>query len=250
MPSLKKLIILFIVLMAFCLDGAGSGSLMIATYSIIIIDPRTKEIGIAGASCTYSCYGIGGIIPGKGAIIVQAMSNKEAKAKGLEMIGSGQAPEQIIAAITSAEFHPERQQYAVVSARHIDRPLTYTGDLTYPYTGAMTANGMAVQGNTLTNPHTIQTVFEAVLEAQKEGLSVHAMLMLALKAGVWTGGDKRCEEQKATTAFITVAGPDDPPERPYLDLGISGQPEGGANAVDVLQNKYDEWSAEQRSKQK
>ena len=37
----------------------------------IIIDPKTNEIGIAGASCTYNCYGIGKIIPKKGAIIVQ-----------------------------------------------------------------------------------------------------------------------------------------------------------------------------------
>ncbi|HET9277132.1 MAG TPA: DUF1028 domain-containing protein, partial [Flavitalea sp.] len=47
----------------------------LATWSIIVIDPKTKEIGIAGASCTRSVYGIGAIIPGKGAIVVQAMSN-------------------------------------------------------------------------------------------------------------------------------------------------------------------------------
>ena len=55
-----------------------------ATWSIIIIDPKTKEIGIAGASCTYSVYGIGGIVPGKGAVVVQAMSNKSARNKGLQ----------------------------------------------------------------------------------------------------------------------------------------------------------------------
>jgi hypothetical protein len=50
-----------------------------ATWSIIIIDPVTEEIGIAGASCTYNCYGIGKIIPNVGAIIVQAMSNNAAR---------------------------------------------------------------------------------------------------------------------------------------------------------------------------
>ena len=63
-----------------------------ATWSIIIIDPNTKEIGIVGASCTYNCYGIGEIVPGKGAIIVQAMSNKNAREKGLQMIVADASP--------------------------------------------------------------------------------------------------------------------------------------------------------------
>jgi uncharacterized Ntn-hydrolase superfamily protein len=57
-----------------------------ATWSIIVIDLKTKEIGIAGASCSRSVYGIGAIIPGKGAVIVQASSNSEARRKGVQMI--------------------------------------------------------------------------------------------------------------------------------------------------------------------
>jgi uncharacterized Ntn-hydrolase superfamily protein len=57
------------------------GGNALATWSIIIVDPGTGEIGIAGASCTKNCYGIGEIIPGKGAIIVQAMSNSRARRK-------------------------------------------------------------------------------------------------------------------------------------------------------------------------
>lgn len=61
---------------------------LFATWSIILIDPKTKEIGIAGASCTYNCYGIGEIIPGRGAIIVQAMSNNDARKRGMQLIVS------------------------------------------------------------------------------------------------------------------------------------------------------------------
>src|SRR6478736_1628177 len=84
-----------------------------ATWSIIIIDPKTKEIGIAAASCTYNCYGIGRIVPGMGAIIVQAMSNNEAREKGIEMILAEASPEQIIKALQDTIFEPDRQQYAV-----------------------------------------------------------------------------------------------------------------------------------------
>ncbi|UFH57910.1 hypothetical protein [Spirosoma sp. KNUC1025] len=48
------------------------------TWSIILINPKIGEIGIAGASCTYNCSDIGKIISGQGAIIVQAISNADA----------------------------------------------------------------------------------------------------------------------------------------------------------------------------
>src|SRR6478609_8226814 len=98
-----------------------------ATWSIIVIDPKTNEIGIAGASCTFSVYGIGGIIPGKGAIIVQAMSNKSAKKRGLQMMMANASPQQILDAIRDPQFDPEKQQYGIVCLKYLDQPLTYTG---------------------------------------------------------------------------------------------------------------------------
>src|SRR6185295_3162030 len=107
-----------------------------------MIDPRTNEIGIAGASCTYNCYGIGKIIPHLGAIIVQAMSNSQAREKGVEMIIGESTPEQIIQALRSPVFDPERQQYAVVTIKYIDSPGTYTGDSTKQFNGALTKSGV------------------------------------------------------------------------------------------------------------
>ena len=60
-----------------------------ATWSIIVVDPKTKEIGIAGASCTVSVYGIGVILPGKGAIVVQANGNPYARLQGFRMLMDG-----------------------------------------------------------------------------------------------------------------------------------------------------------------
>ena len=63
-----------------------------ATWSIIVVDPKTKKIGIAGASCTPSVYGIGAIMPGKGAIVVQANGNPLARLQGFRMIMDGATP--------------------------------------------------------------------------------------------------------------------------------------------------------------
>lgn len=211
----------------------------LATWSIIIIDPKTNEIGIAGASCSYNCYGIGKIIPNMGAIIVQAMSNNEAREKGIEMIIAESTPEQIIQALRNPQFDPERQQYAVVTIKYIDYPSTYTGDLTHQSNGALTKRGVSVQGNTLTSDSELKIIMDAVDNGQNESLNIAEILINALEAGSASGGDKRCGEQKASSAFIIVAKPGD--KKPYIDLNIFGQSKGGQNAVDMLRKKFEQW---------
>lgn len=210
-----------------------------ATWSVILIDPKTKEIGIAGASCTYNCYGIGKIVPGMGAIIVQAMSNNEAREKGVEMILAEASPEQIIQALQDPAFDPEKQQYAVVTVKYFDNPRTYTGKATKTYNGALTANGVSVQGNTLTNENELELILAAVQKGRNDFLHIADVLMHALETGANAGGDKRCGEQRATSAFIIVAKPGD--RKPFLNLNIFGQGKDGQNAVTMLRNKYEKW---------
>ena len=210
-----------------------------ATWSIIIIDPKTNEIGIAGASCTYNCYGIGKIIPNMGAIIVQAMSNNHAREKGIEMILAESTPEEIIQALRNLDFDPERQQYAVVTIKHIERPRTYTGDSTKPFNGTLTKVGVSIQGNTMASGNELKIIMEAVENGQNESLNIAEILMNALEAGSASGGDKRCGRQKASSAFIIVAKPND--KIPYIDLKIFGQGKGGQNAVEMLRKKYEKW---------
>ncbi len=210
-----------------------------ATWSIIMIDPRTNEIGIAGASCTYNCYGIGKIIPGVGAIIVQAMSNSQARKKGVEMILAESTPEQIIQALRNPDFDPERQQYAVVTVKYIDSTSAYTGDSTKQFNGALTKSGVSVQGNTLASDNELKIIMQAVEKGQNKSFNIADILMSALEAGSTSGGDKRCGEQKASSAFIIIAKPDD--KKPYMNLNIFGQVKGGQNAVEMLRNKFEKW---------
>jgi uncharacterized Ntn-hydrolase superfamily protein len=143
-----------------------------ATWSIIIVDSVTGEIGIAGASCTYSVYGIGGIVPGKGAIVAQAMSNMNAKRKGMEMLKSGSSPEEILYVIIDPAFDPtsDLQQYGIVSLNHMDKPVTFTGGSAHPSKGSYTADGISVQGNTLANENVLKAVYDTVVNARKKGV--------------------------------------------------------------------------------
>jgi hypothetical protein len=56
---MKKYILVLVVLLFYW-------HVTFATWSIIVVDPKTNEIGIAGASCSFNCYGIGHIVPGMG----------------------------------------------------------------------------------------------------------------------------------------------------------------------------------------
>ena len=208
-----------------------------ATWSIIVVDPKTKEIGIAGASCTYSVYGIGAIVPGKGAIVVQAMSNPLARMKGVSMIMADASPEEILTALNDPDFDPEEQQYAVICVNYLERPVTYTGRSTTPFKGALTDKGISVQGNTLADSLELQAVLKAAIKAQRDALPLAEVLMLALEAGAKLGGDKRCGNTKASSAFLTVARPGDNPKNPTLNLVVYGTDE-KVNAVDALRIKF------------
>lgn len=215
-----------------------------ATWSIIIIDPTTKEIGIAGASCTFSVYGIGGIIPGKGAVVVQAMSNKEARNKGLQMVIADASPEEILNAIKDPAFDPEQQQYAVVCINNINNPQVYTGTATTDDKSTVTAKGISIQGNTLTNKEMLNKILQVVLKAQASSLPIQEVLMLGMEAGAEYGGDKRCGDRKALSAFITVAKPDDDLKHPSFNL-IVNQGSDTGNAVKTLRKRFEQWKKKQ-----
>jgi len=216
-----------------------------ATWSITVIDPKTKKIGIAGASCTPSVYGIGLILPGKGAIVVQANGNPLARLQGFRMMMDGATPAAILEKLRQPDFDPEQQQYAIISMNDIGHPVTYTGTRTISHAGTLTGNGISVQGNMLTNPDELQAIFDAAVKAQKDSLPIQDTLMLALEAGARSGGDKRCGERKASSAFVIVAKPDDV-EKYWLSLIIYGNDD-HTHAVEALRQKFDAWKAKEKA---
>jgi uncharacterized Ntn-hydrolase superfamily protein len=237
MKTTKRLFLIYLLM------TLGFPSL--ATWSIIVADSKTNEIGIAGASCTKSVYGIGAIMPGKGAIVVQANANGFAKLRGFEMIMQGETPLSILEKIRQPEFDPENQQYAIICINDINHPVTYTGTKTVSYAGSLTGNGISVQGNMLVNPDVLQAVFNAAVKAQQDSLSIQDVLMVAMEAGAKFGGDKRCGEKKASSAFLTVSKPEDI-EKHWLNLVIYGDDD-QTHAVEALRQIFDEWKTKEEN---
>ena len=121
------------------------------TWSLGIIDSRTRTIALAAASCINSVYGIAGVVPASGFVFAQAASNMRAKAHALEAIRRKIPAAEILKRIANPTFDAAwgKQQYAVVTVAEIESPATFTGNDTPHWLGVRAARGISVQGNTL-----------------------------------------------------------------------------------------------------
>lgn len=206
-----------------------------ATWSIIAVDRVTGEIGIAGASCTFDVQGIASIVPGKGAIVVQAASSYFARIKGVELMDGNATPEQIMAAMRDEQFEPEKQQYGVISLDGETVPLVYSGTLIKDWNGSKTEHDVAVLGNILVGDGIVVNAFDSFNSNRQQSLSDR--LMLALSAGEQAGGDNRCGSQYARSAFISVYNPKD---GAISKLSVHGIEPGGQPAVGLLRKQFDQ----------
>lgn len=187
-----------------------------ATWSIVAVDPKTGEVGSAGASCTPFVAGIAQLVPGHGAIVAQAASNMEAKAVGARMIGQGAGARAVIRAITDPKFDADvgSQQYGVATLVG-QRPniATFSGSGIPAVRGGRSGTTFSVQGNTLASEAAILRTANAFAAAERAGLPLKERLMRALEAGSAAGGDRRCGAKRAQSAYLGVARPGDSPDR-------------------------------------
>jgi uncharacterized Ntn-hydrolase superfamily protein len=212
-----------------------------ATWSIIAVDRNTGEAGIAGASCTSDVTGIASVIPGKGAIVVQAASNYFARMHGASLIDKSAPPDEILDAIRKKQFDPENQQYGLVTLYDDGTPLVYSGVNISNWRGAKLGADFATLGNTLVGQAVIDDAFKAFDSNRDKSLAER--LMFALNAGANAGGDNRCGRQYARSAFVMVY---QPQSDSNLTLAVTGIKLGGKPAVELLNEHFARWKRERK----
>jgi uncharacterized Ntn-hydrolase superfamily protein len=169
---------------ALCPADAG------ATWSIVAVDPATREVGVAGASCVGNTQMIAGLAPGRGAIAAQAMGNLAGRDRGVEMLAGGASPREVIAAIASARFDSlagvdtsRLRQYGVAALGFENAPAAYTGSWTSDWSGHDLAPNVSVQGNLLVGPAVVARALAAFTAAPLAGAGRLAdRLLRALEA--------------------------------------------------------------------
>jgi uncharacterized Ntn-hydrolase superfamily protein len=210
-----------------------------ATWSIIAVDRKTGETGIAGASCTSDVTGIASVVPGKGAIVVQAASNYFARVQGAGLIDKGTPPDEILASIRDKQFDPEKQQYGLVTLYDDSAPLVYSGVSISNWRGVKLGADVAALGNMLVGQAVVDDAFHAFDTNRDKSLAER--LVLALNAGANAGGDNRCGAQHARSAFLMIY---QPQSDSNLTFAVTGIKLGGKPAVVLLTEQFDRWKQE------
>lgn len=98
---------------------------------------------------------------------------------------------------------------------------------------------MTVRGNCLVGEAVVERTLSTFQSAKG---SLTERLVSALAAGAEAGGDKRCGEQRAMSAFVTVYDPvaDRPDALPYFHLVVFGIEKGGEPAVALLVAEFEQ----------
>ncbi len=214
-----------ILLLLVCFSEYG-------TFSIVAMDPQTDEWGIAVASRVLD---VGYIVPwvkaGVGAVASQALSNPYIGPRILEELEKGKSAGEALQTVLAADTMPEDRQVGVVDRN--GKSASHTGKTTNAWAGHKTAQYVAVQGNILTGPQVVDSMF-AVFQRTKGPLAER--LLSALEAGEKAGGDSR-GKQSASIVVMTKRGGYLGVDDRLVDLKVIDNPE----PVQELRRQYELW---------
>ncbi len=248
--------------------------LEMTTWSIVGVDPKTGDVGVAVSSCVPT-HGdaVAALVPGKGAAATQAGLDIKNRNKVFEAIKQGLTAEEVIAQVTSPAWdtQTDRRQYGVVTMHNgfvraagfttPTRQGTTMEDGVARYAGVMAdpSRGVSSQGNTLASAEVVQRPLDTYRWDDPAGFNtLPDRLMRALEAGAIAGGDVRCNQgnvrQTTAMAVILVARGTDPPyatenigitdagtaKAPWLALSVRAD-RGAENPLLELRRQFDKW---------
>ncbi|KAA0215070.1 MAG: DUF1028 domain-containing protein [Leptolyngbya sp. PLA3] len=173
--------------------SAGSAQ---ATWSILIADTRTGEIGVASATCLFG-MDLRDLTPllitGVGGLTAQSYGDTSGQNRTFirDRLLEGYRPEQIIDLVGNFDPGHQTRQYGLVDAQ--GEVATFTGSMAGAWAGGVTGHVgdlvYAVQGNVLTGQPVVALAEQAIISTQGD---LPEKLMAAMEAAYLMGGDGRC----------------------------------------------------------
>jgi uncharacterized Ntn-hydrolase superfamily protein len=216
---------------AFAQEPAKWGpSLEFHTFSIIAVDPRTKETGVA-VTTRNPC--VGNAVPwvraGVGAVATQGGTRVEYGPELLDLLAKGVSVKDALDQLVKADADRERRQVGVISIDGRSAQWTGAGQKGAESRGDWTAERagptFAVQGNSLVSPEVVDAVAASFQASEGSPRHLADRLIEALDAGQRLGGDGRHGETQS--AAVLVADP-----RP----GMSRRPDGQTVNINVCEH--------------
>lgn len=231
MRMLTSVVLLFLGAPALAQEPAKWGSaLEFHTFSIVAVDPNTRETGVA-VTTRNPC--VGNIVPwvraGVGAVATQGGARAEYGPELLDLLAKGMAPKDALDRLVAADPDRERRQVGVISVD--GRSAQWTGKGQYgaesrgDWVAETTGPTFAVQGNSLVSPDVVKAVAAAFRASDGSPRHLADRLIDALNAGQQLGGDGRHGETQS--AAVLVADP-----RP----GMARRPDGQTVNINVCEH--------------
>jgi uncharacterized Ntn-hydrolase superfamily protein len=255
----------------------GLPSPAFATWSVIAVDQKTREVVIASATCVpqsaFAMFPAKGlmdvqaiVVPGKGVAAAQAGVDRTRKNQQLvfDEIVKGTAPEGILEMLKQ-DPNVEMRQFAIVDLQ--GRMIGFSGQKNLaaslsrqqqvPGTGIY----FSIQGNILAGDEVVTAAMQAFVDAKG---TLADRVMAAMETADARGGDKRCtcettpvpaaaaacESKTSHVAYILRADPADKNGASFNDgqyamyVAVTNddiQPGENANPVKTLRLRYEAW---------
>ena len=157
------------------------------TYTVIGRCPRNGNLGIGiatyslavGATCPW-------FAPGRGALSTQAFTNPDLGPAGVELLGAGRLPEEVISELRRLGAEFEYRQIAVLDRS--GSAAAHSGKRIRQWAGHVIGDGVIAMGNGLAGGGVIEAMAGAF--AASESLELAGRLMSTLEAGRDAGGQE------------------------------------------------------------
>jgi uncharacterized Ntn-hydrolase superfamily protein len=189
------------------------------TFSLLAMDRASGDLGLVVAS---KFLAVGSMTlfaeAGVGAIVTQALANTRYGPDGLALLRDGLDAQTTIARLTAADDLRDHRQMGVVDAA--GRSATYTGRSCTEWAGGRLAEGVAAQGNILTDAGVVDAMVDTLLAG---GRPFPELLVDSLAAGDEAGGDRRGRQAAALLVVREGGGYGGLDDR-WIDLRVDDHP--------------------------
>ena len=180
----------------------------LSTYSIIVRDPETAELGIGVASRVLAVGRNGSTFKGGVGVIVHQMSSNPFYGRiGMEMLAAGLPPQEIMAQLVRSDEESERRQVAILDIQ--GRSAAFTGggpvgldvysyqreDPEEAWKGHRCGVDYCAQANSMVGPKIVDDMAESF--ESTVGKPLADRILDALDAAQAAGGDRRGQQSAA-----------------------------------------------------
>ncbi len=187
------------------------------TFSIIGIDKKTSEIGVATATKAIACGSIVPFAKAKvGAIATQSYPNILYREEGISLLEKGKNPAEVIKLLVKDDNRKEMRQVILMDSN--GKSAGFTGEGNVEFAGHLEGKNFICAGNMLSGKQVLDAVSNSFSKFKGK---LADRLIKALLSGEEAGGDKRDKPYGSASLFIVKEnhGPLGIGDR-YIDLRI------------------------------